>query len=70
MPKDHITTNGGDENHPAVDPKQHAGQDPAIAKRLKRNPENKDAQLDAALDETMDASDPPAVTQPGGPRSD
>ena len=44
---------------------QHAGQDEAIAKRLERNPEDKDAQLDNALDESMDASDPPANTQPG-----
>lgn len=41
-----------------------AGQDEAINKRLKRNPESKDARLDAALDESMDASDPPASTQP------
>lgn len=45
---------------------QNAGQDEAIAKRLERNPEDKDAQLDNALDESMDASDPPANTQPGG----
>jgi hypothetical protein len=41
-----------------------AGQDEAINKRLKRNPESKDARLDTALDESMDASDPPASTQP------
>ena len=44
---------------------QSAGQDPAIRQRLKKNPASEDAQLDEALDESMDASDPPSVTQPG-----
>lgn len=58
--------------HDAADPaagdnddRQQAGQDRSIAKRLQKNPENPDAQLDNALDESMDASDPPAQTQPG-----
>jgi len=41
-----------------------AGQDRSINRRLARNPESKDARLDTALDESMDASDPPAATQP------
>lgn len=41
-----------------------AGTDESIAERLKRNPESKQARLDNALDESMDASDPPATTQP------
>ena len=41
-----------------------AGQDTDITDRLKRNPESKEARLDTALDESMDASDPPASTQP------
>jgi hypothetical protein len=41
-----------------------AGTDTSIAERLQRNPESKDARLDRALDESMDASDPPASTQP------
>ncbi|MBM3927254.1 MAG: hypothetical protein FJ335_02175 [Sphingomonadales bacterium] len=41
-----------------------AGRDESIAERLEQNPENKDARLDRALDESMDASDPPATTQP------
>ncbi len=41
-----------------------AGTDESIAKRLARNPESKEARLDRALDESMDASDPPASTQP------
>ncbi|RHW18879.1 hypothetical protein D1610_01670 [Sphingomonas gilva] len=44
--------------------KTDAGQDKDIAERLERNPESKEARLDTALDESMDASDPPASTQP------
>lgn len=49
----------------AVDPRQQAGQDASIAERLSRDPECVEAQLDTALDESMDASDPPSQTQPG-----
>ena len=45
-------------------PSQDAGRDKSIAKRLDKHPENQDAKLDNALDESMDASDPPATTQP------
>lgn len=41
-----------------------AGHDESIAERLERNPASKEARLDRALDESMDASDPPASTQP------
>ena len=46
-------------------PRQDAGQDKSIAKPLKKDPSSKQAQLDEGLDESMDASDPPSVTQPG-----
>lgn len=46
-------------------PSQDAGRDRSIAKRLDKHPESKDAQLDNALDESMDASDPPASATPG-----
>jgi hypothetical protein len=42
-----------------------AGRDKSIARRLEKHPESKDARLDNELDESMDASDPPASTQPG-----
>jgi|SRR3954468_9234323 len=42
-----------------------AGTDKSITERLERNPGSKDAHLDRALDESMDASDPPSTTQPG-----
>ena len=44
---------------------QEAGQDKSIQKRLDKNPGSTEAQLDRGLDESMDASDPPNVTQPG-----
>lgn len=63
---DNLSVAPGDpeENQAIHHPRQEAGQDASIAKRLERDPENKDARLDAALDESMDASDPPASTQP------
>jgi hypothetical protein len=44
--------------------RRDAGHDESIGERLQRNPESKDARLDRGLDESMDASDPPASTQP------
>jgi hypothetical protein len=41
-----------------------AGTDASIEERLARDPVSRDARLDRALDESMDASDPPASTQP------
>ena len=41
-----------------------AGTDRSIAERLERNPDSSEARLDRGLDESMDASDPPASTQP------
>lgn len=51
------------ETTPPSAPKD-AGTDKSILERLERNPESKEARLDRALDESMDASDPPASTQP------
>ena len=34
--------------------------------RLKKNPHDDDAKVDVGSDESMDASDPVAVTSPGG----
>lgn len=49
---------------PASEHKGDAGQDKSIEKRLEKHPESKEARLDRGLDESMDASDPPASTQP------
>lgn len=58
---------GGDAEagNDAEDSRQQAGQDKSIARRLEKNPDNADAQLDNGLDESMDASDPPSAVQPG-----
>lgn len=47
------------------DERQDAGRDPSIEKRLKRDPSDPDAKIDAGSDESMDASDPPAAAAPG-----
>ena len=39
-------------------------QDDEIAARLEESPEDPEAQLDAALDASMDGSDPISITQP------
>ncbi|WP_298672001.1 hypothetical protein [uncultured Sphingomonas sp.] len=46
------------------DPRQDAGQDASIARRLRENPSDKQAKLDVGLDESMDASDTPSTIQP------
>jgi hypothetical protein len=46
-------------------PRQDAGQDSEIKQRLENDPQDSDAKLDTGLDESMDASDPPAITTPG-----
>jgi hypothetical protein len=56
-----VAPNAGNQER---DPRQDAGQDKSIAKRLEKNPTSDQAQLDNALDESMDASDPPSNTQP------
>lgn len=47
------------------DGKGDAGRDKSIERRLEKHPESKEARLDRGLDESMDASDPPAMAQPG-----
>jgi len=61
-PEDADTTTSS-ASRPAVG-SADAGTDKSIVERLERNPESKEARLDRALDESMDASDPPASTQP------
>ena len=55
------------------DKKQEPAPPPVISKepereferKLKRNPDDQDAKVDVGSDESMDASDPPATSQPG-----
>jgi hypothetical protein len=39
--------------------------DKELERKLKHNPEDQDAKADVGSDESMDASDPSAATQPG-----
>ena len=57
-------TTATDEDTGTTNPRGDAGQDKSIERRLEKHPESKEARLDRALDESMDASDPPASTQP------
>ncbi len=41
-----------------------ADPEPELEEKLRRNPEDRDAKVDVASDESMDASDPPSVVQP------
>ena len=36
-----------------------------LEKRLRKNPDDLDAKADVGSDQSMDASDPPAASQPG-----
>ena len=36
-----------------------------LERKLKRNPDDLDTKVDVGSDESMDASDPPAASQPG-----
>ncbi|MET3827114.1 MULTISPECIES: hypothetical protein [Sphingomonas] len=62
---DGLSVAPGDPEEEATANKQDAGQDASIAHRLERNPSSPDAALDNALDESMDASDPPSTSRPG-----
>ncbi len=44
---------------------QQAEPDREIEIKVKKHPEDKDAKADLGSDESMDASDPSSVTQPG-----
>lgn len=52
----------GNDDHPAV---QSADPDRELELKVKKNPQDKDAKADLGSDESMDASDPSSVTQPG-----
>jgi hypothetical protein len=57
-----------------VEGKEAAARPPVLSKdpdrelelKLKKHPEDLDAKADVGSDESMDASDPSAATQPGG----
>jgi hypothetical protein len=55
-----------DKKQDSAPPAVHSG-DPEreFERKLKHNPEDQDAKVDVGSDESMDASDPPATSQPG-----
>ena len=58
--------NKGKKRESPVPPQVHSGAPQReLEHKLKRNPEDQDAKVDVGSDESMDASDPPAATQPG-----
>lgn len=66
-PGDPRADEAGSGGRPAAEhPDQRAGQDEHLQERLERDPSDPDAKLDVGLDQTMDASDPPSITRPGG----
>ena len=56
-------------NHPKDDPPPppviSSEPEADLEKKLKRDPEDLDAKVDVGSDESMDASDPSAASQPG-----
>ena len=60
-----VAPDAPDAGNQGRDPRQDAGQDKSITKRLQKNPDSVDARLDNGLDETMDGSDPVAISEPG-----
>jgi len=60
---DQHTDNVPDNNDP-LRADRTARQDEGIFERLEENPEDPDAQLDAALEASMDGSDPVSISQP------
>jgi len=61
-----VAPDAPDAGNQGRDPRQDAGQDKSITKRLQKNPDSVDARLDNGLDETMDGSDPVAISEPQG----
>ena len=50
---------------PAPAPVLSGEPEEALEKKLSENPDDLDAKADVGSDESMDASDPPAASQPG-----
>jgi hypothetical protein len=60
--QDAVSEDKQDRHPPPVCP---APPDRELEQRLKRDPSNLDKKADVGSDESMDASDPPASSQPG-----
>jgi hypothetical protein len=64
-----MVANNGDssvaEDEESKPPVHSAPPERELERKLKRKPGDPDAKADVGSDESMDASDPPAATQPG-----
>jgi hypothetical protein len=54
-----------DEDERAPPPTMPRAPEQELERKLKRHPEDQDAKVDVGSDESMDASDPSAASQPG-----
>ena len=63
---DHTDTTRPDAATPAPAPTQKGPPERELELKLKKNPEDPDSKTDVGSDQSMDASDPIAATQPGG----
>lgn len=61
----HDNDNDNDQTPAPPRPVLSGAPDKALETKLRKNPENLDAKADVGSDESMDASDPPAASQPG-----
>ena len=59
-------SNDNDRNHRPPPAVFKADPDAELENRLKRHPDSLDAKADVGSDQSMDASDPPSASQPGG----
>ena len=61
-----MTTSASDKQDPAARPAvEQAAPEHELEKALKKRPHDLDAKVDVGSDESMDASDPSAASQPG-----
>ena len=63
---DQPDTRTDDKQDKAPPPTQQKAPERELELKLKKNPEDLDTKADVGSDESMDASDPSAATQPGG----
>lgn len=53
------------ENQSVPPPTLSGEPDEQLERKLRKNPDDEDAKVDVGSDQSMDASDPPAASQPG-----
>ncbi len=61
-----MTDDANQSDRPDAGPTLSRDPERELELRLKKHPGDKSAQIDVGSDQSMDASDPPSATQPGG----